>query len=260
MQTIPGTWRIEMEFNNQLVMNAPVEVVPTRNPNFNRPPVPVSLRLDPAVPDIKQPVYCRVASSLTLDDLDWDFVRYQYEWRVNAQTVRTITSAGRADALAAGQFQAGDSIECRVTPNDGSVNGPLASTQATAADFPWRNLGYAAFSQLGPRDVPHLAGEGLLQGNSIARLQISNGPPNGTAFLFLGFSGAYLPIFGLTLVPLPTFGAVTVPLDTAGSGGLSLNWPFGTPSGFQVFSQALFIDNLNPLTLSASNGVVATAP
>jgi hypothetical protein len=49
---------------------------------------------------------------------------------------------------------------------------------------------------------------------------------------------------------------------TDGSGNLSLSgtWPNGIPSGFQTYFQEWIFDGTAPKGLSASNGLVGTAP
>ena len=79
-------------------------------------------------------------SSLVFDDPDYDLVRYTYVWRRNGQIIRQLTSAGRADAIPAGVLAPGSTITCTVTPNDGHVDGPIATISGSisacgSADF-----------------------------------------------------------------------------------------------------------------------------
>jgi murein DD-endopeptidase MepM/ murein hydrolase activator NlpD len=131
MHSIAGTWRIRVLVNGLQLIDAPVEVVQTVTPGFNRPPQPIGVALDPSSPDPNKALFCRVATSPTLDDLDWDLVRYTYEWRRNGAVVRTLVSAGQADALGAGTLAAGDVVRCTVTPSDGQVSGTPAVVQVT---------------------------------------------------------------------------------------------------------------------------------
>src|SRR5207253_2223434 len=41
MRTIAGVWHIQLYFNEVQQIDAPVTVVATRDPNFNRPPEPI---------------------------------------------------------------------------------------------------------------------------------------------------------------------------------------------------------------------------
>jgi hypothetical protein len=127
MRTIAGTWQVRMLVNGQELINAPVLVVPSATPGFNRAPEPITLAFDPVVPEAGQVVFCRVGTSLTLDDLDGDLVRYTYTWERNGVQIRSLTSAGHADAIPAGAIQAGDIIRCTVTPSDGIASGPTVS-------------------------------------------------------------------------------------------------------------------------------------
>ena len=45
MRSIPGTWHIELDINGVSVISAPLQIVPTADPNFNRPPAAVTLSL-----------------------------------------------------------------------------------------------------------------------------------------------------------------------------------------------------------------------
>jgi hypothetical protein len=100
--------------------------------------------MDPPAPGAGDPIACRVGGSLVLDDRDWDLVRYQYVWKVNGQTVRSLTSAGMADFLPHHVAQKGDLVTCDVTPSDGLLNGPTATASATiqalAIDHPTISL------------------------------------------------------------------------------------------------------------------------
>ncbi|TWT45886.1 Peptidase family M23 [Phycisphaerae bacterium RAS1] len=129
METIAGTWRIHYIFNGVELVNAPIEVVPTRDPDFNRPPAAISVALDPPQPSSDDAIFCRVDTDLIFDDPDYDLVRYEYVWRVNGQIVRQLTSAGQADAIP--RQTAGSVVECSVTPSDGSLNGSTALVSVT---------------------------------------------------------------------------------------------------------------------------------
>jgi hypothetical protein len=123
--SIAGTWHVKMLFNGQLMINAPVEVVPSITAGFNRPPQPVTLSFDPAVPGASDATLCRVQTQPALADPDWDLVRYHYVWKRNGTIVRDTTTTGLMDAIPRGLNR--DRIEVTVTPNDGHVNG-AAST------------------------------------------------------------------------------------------------------------------------------------
>ena len=99
MHTIAGTWTLEFELNGNVVMAAPIDVLPTFNPSYNHAPEPITISIDPPFPGAGDSIACKVGGSLALDDRDWDIVRYQYVWKVNGQTVRAVTSAGKADGL-----------------------------------------------------------------------------------------------------------------------------------------------------------------
>jgi hypothetical protein len=66
-----------------------------------------------------------VNTSLTLDDLDYDIVRYEYVWTVNGNEVRHVTTAAHSDVLSR-EFVMGPGpaqVQCTVIPNDGVAAG-----------------------------------------------------------------------------------------------------------------------------------------
>ncbi len=133
MHTTPGTWRIQFEINGVQVIDAPIEVVPTVNPSFNRPPEPIAAVFSPAAPGASDVVHARVSGSSAMRDLDWDVVRYRYEWFVNGAKVRDMVSAAMSDAIAVGTAQPGDLVVCTITPGDGKVNASPISIDVTIA-------------------------------------------------------------------------------------------------------------------------------
>ncbi len=138
MGPVTGTWHILFELNNQVMINAPFEVVNTINPNFNRPPEPISASLDPPSPSVNDVIFCRVNSSLVLEDLDYDIVRYHYVWKVNGNTVRNVTTAAQSDAIPHHLACSGALVQCTVTPNDGKIDGSavIASAVVTGPKSP----------------------------------------------------------------------------------------------------------------------------
>lgn len=129
MHTTPGIWHILLLINDELMVEAPVEVLPDGVSAFNRPPYPVSIRFDPPEPLGGDVVGCLVDTSLTLDDPDFDVVSYEFVWVVNEDIVRQTTTAGHADYLSPSAFKDSDMITCVVTPTDGEAN---ANSSATA--------------------------------------------------------------------------------------------------------------------------------
>ncbi len=135
MGTTLGTWHVELRINGEIVAFAPVEVLPERDPDFNRPPEALDgLSFEPSAPQAGDALFCRIDTSLYLDDRDYDVVRYTYEWTRNAVPIRTITSAGHADAIPAFSATDGDVIRCTVTPSDGLVDGPSMFAEITVGD------------------------------------------------------------------------------------------------------------------------------
>jgi hypothetical protein len=131
---VVGNWRYQVSINDGLVVDAPFKVVATSRQVVNRAPNRIAAHLLPPVEG--QAVTCVVQSSLLLRDPDFDIVSYRYEWRVNNRLVRTVTSAGLTDLLAAGVAHAKNRVSCKVTPTDGKKAGTAATANATVAAAP----------------------------------------------------------------------------------------------------------------------------
>lgn len=132
MANTTGTWRIQFKVNGVLLVNAPVEVVTTVSPSFNRPPSNITASFDPVVPQANHAIFARVTPppvGVGYRDLDWNIVRYRYEWKVNGVTVRNLVSAGMADALAANHLVSGTTVSVTITAGDG-FGGSLGATAA----------------------------------------------------------------------------------------------------------------------------------
>ena len=111
--------------------DAPVDVVSTKRDVRNRPPNAITAELVPATPTARDVVQCRVTTSLVTEDPDFDIVRYRYRWTVDGKLVRAVQSAALSDVLRKGRAGAGKTVRCAVTPSDGRLVGPTASTALT---------------------------------------------------------------------------------------------------------------------------------
>lgn len=131
LHSITGTWQVLLTINGVLVLETPLEVFATRDPGFNRPPEPISVQLDPLDPEPGDVLACRVSTSLTLDDRDYDIVRYEYVWTVNGQEVRHVTTAAHSDVLARSFVTNFAQVQCSVTPGDGVDVGATRFAGAT---------------------------------------------------------------------------------------------------------------------------------
>ena len=120
---VTGTWRLQYYLNNQLVADAPFSVVDSAAEIINRPPNAIQAVLDPPAPKSSEVVFCRVQTSLVVEDPDYDRVRYRYQWRVKGNLVREVISAALSDALPKDSAQNNDTLSCTVTPFDGKVYG-----------------------------------------------------------------------------------------------------------------------------------------
>lgn len=131
MHTITGRWHIDLYFNDQLMVHAPVQVVAVNIQNFNRPPLPITAQFDPPSPRTSDVIFCRVQQPGLVDDEDYDLVRYHYLWTVDGAIVRDLVSAGQADAIPRNTAPPGSSLVCNVTPADGKTNGGMVSIATT---------------------------------------------------------------------------------------------------------------------------------
>ena len=123
-----GRWRITVELDGRTLADAPVEVVAGKRDVRNRAPNAVTVSLVPAAPAARDVVQCRVATSLVAEDPDFEIVRYRYRWTVDGKLVRAVQSAALSDVLRKGLAGAGKRVRCSVTPSDGRLAGPTATT------------------------------------------------------------------------------------------------------------------------------------
>ena len=257
MQTTPGTWHYKLDFNGVQVIDAPIEVVATVNPNFNRAPEPITASFESATPSPTAALFCRVNSSAALDDLDWDIVRYRYQWKVNGSTIRDVTTAGRRDAIPRGSFLVGQSVSCTVTPSDGKTNGTPFTVTATADVDRFTNNGGGKYGSSG---VPLLEGAGTLLPNSNGTITLSRARPNSNAFLFLAINPTTTPFLGGTLVPFPIISSFALNSGPVGGFTLPFVWPTGVPSGLSIALQIWIQDPNAFLGSAATNGLSMLTP
>jgi len=118
-----GTWTLEFSVNGAVLVSAPFLVLNAGGVPTNRPPNAVTAAFDPPAPATNDVVFCRLSTPL-LDDPDYDFVRYRFQWTLNGAVVRDVTNAAFSDAVRRGLAQTGDFLSCTVTPSDGVTNGP----------------------------------------------------------------------------------------------------------------------------------------
>lgn len=122
-----GTWNILFDLNGQTLLTAPFTVVASAGQIVNRAPNPITVAFDTSHPRIEDAIFCRVQTSLTLDEPDYEIVRYHYVWTVNGLEVRNVTTAGHADAIPRFGVCTGDVVVCTVTPSDGVASGPTTN-------------------------------------------------------------------------------------------------------------------------------------
>ncbi len=130
MRSTTGTWRMQLEINGAVVVDAEVEVASVMDPSYNRAPLALGgLSFDPSEPEVGDVIRCSVDTDLVHDDPDFDIVSYEYTWKINGATVRTTTHAGQSDCLRADLAAAGDTVRCEVRPWDGTLYGPMTAIE-----------------------------------------------------------------------------------------------------------------------------------
>ena len=160
-----------------------------------------------------------------------------------------------------GFFDAWPSINKAGKAAIGSTNpgGPFLSLHAVASGFlTWQNLG---FGLAGASGVPRMTGAGSLTGGSAGTLALDNAAPGAPAWLVVGGTAAFSPIFGGTLVPSPD-SIIVLPL-TSPFGNLSFpwaSWPSGIPACTNAYVQFWIFDPSAPAGFAASNGLHVLTP
>jgi hypothetical protein len=122
-----GTWTLRLNADGKQLLAAPFTVVGSAAEQVNRPPSAYAVAFEaPVIAPQSVPV-CRVQGDVFADP-DYDVVSYHYQWTVNDQLVRDVTTAARSDALSRDRVRAGSTLRCSVTASDGT-----ASTQPVSA-------------------------------------------------------------------------------------------------------------------------------
>ena len=253
LHVITGNWTFELEINNVKVVTAPFVVTQAYDPDLNHPPEPITVELDSASPNANEAVFCRVTASLLNDDLDYDLVRFRFEWRVNNVLVRDVVNASHADALAAGVAITGDGISCTVTPNDGRANGTPVTVSTTVRSSPWSDLGFAKAGMLGD---PSLTGVGVIMQNQPGQWLLTHARPQAAGVIVVHSLRVDLPFLGGTLVPAAS-GAILVPFltDAQGQTAIVFTAPAGLPPNMDFYFQSWLLDDAAIYGVAASNGL-----
>jgi hypothetical protein len=123
---------LRIDLDGVVLAEAPFDVVASSKQIRNRPPRPVSVSLAPVAPTRADAVHCRVATSLTAEDPDYQIVAYRYRWTVAGKVVRTVRSAALSDTLRRGLAASGARIGCSVTPTDGKLSARPAAAAVVA--------------------------------------------------------------------------------------------------------------------------------
>jgi hypothetical protein len=112
----------------------------------------------------------------------------------------------------------------------------------------------------GSNGTPHWSGLGTLQSQTPLALTLAHAKPGAPLTLVLGTSVLEAPFKGGTMVPQPQLLIAGLAANATGALALSTTWPAGIPSGFLLATQCWIVDPAGPAGLSASNGLVLTAP
>lgn len=122
-----GTWNVEHLVNDEVLIKAPFDVVPSAGEVANHPPNPIQIDMFSSLARTNEYLTCQLRNLSALDDLDYDVVHYQYEWAINGEISRDIASAARSDILQSGLVKSGDVVTCSVTPSDGATSAPTVT-------------------------------------------------------------------------------------------------------------------------------------
>jgi len=174
-----GTWTMDVFINGTLMVTAPFLVLDPGGVATNRPPNAITAAFDPAAPTATDVLFCRLTVPL-LDDPDYDFVRYRFQWKVNGAVVRDVTNGAFSDAVRKGIAQTGDFLSCTVTANDGRTNGqPVTVSTFVGGVVPPRlsvvRLGGSDFTLSWPTSGPPYALEWATNLTAPAWQPITNG-------------------------------------------------------------------------------------
>jgi murein DD-endopeptidase MepM/ murein hydrolase activator NlpD len=132
-----GTWNVILSINDRQEFVLPFSVVSSPGAIVNRPPHPVRAELTPVV--ATQVAVCRAMGELVADD-DYDVVRYRYEWQVDGEVVRDVTTAASSDALPRQFSLPRANISCSVTASDGMSSSQPSTAFVTVSDVRRRGV------------------------------------------------------------------------------------------------------------------------
>jgi murein DD-endopeptidase MepM/ murein hydrolase activator NlpD len=135
-----GTWNVVLEVENGPTFTLPFTVVSSQAAVVNRPPNAISAEIGPTNLAAAQVPVCRAVSS-SIPDPDYDVVRYRYEWRVEGDVVRDVTTAATTDALPRQYTRARANISCSITASDGTAEAQTVSAHVTVQDTRRRSVG-----------------------------------------------------------------------------------------------------------------------
>lgn len=160
----------------------------------------------------------------------------------NSLAVDDVNLDGRPDVVVGGIFFLGASVLYGLADFSGQVQG----------------LGNGLAGQSG---IPLLQFFSPMLPGGFYQLQLTGGLGSAPAWILMSPSFANLPFLGGVLVPDPTT-LIILPTATDFLGMLqpSGSWPYGIPSGANLYLQVWIADGAGPQGYSASNGLQLTTP
>ncbi|MEO6595150.1 MAG: galactose oxidase-like domain-containing protein [Planctomycetota bacterium] len=172
-----------------------------------------------------------------------------------------------------GQFGPGGAAVAVLAPPNGNVAPPgyymlfavdgngvpsVARMVRVVSDYgAFVDLGNALAGTNGP---PTLTGSGEQVGGGVVQMGLSNALSGSLAVLVLGFSRGDLPLLGGVLVPSPDLVSGTLAVNGSGQSLISITYPQGFPTGFDLYAQYWLLDAGAVQGLAASNALRARAP
>jgi len=132
---VPGDWTIEYTVND-LVVSAPLTIVPSGSLTPNRNPLPITAQLYPGSPAVDQVVAAQIMNWQVIDDPDYDLLRYRYLWKKDNAVIRDVTTAALSDYVPRTAATAGSHLECTITATDGQGGSTAPVTVSATVGIP----------------------------------------------------------------------------------------------------------------------------
>jgi hypothetical protein len=257
MNTIAGEWTLELSINGALLVDAPIDVVPTPIGGFNHAPEPITAELLPAGPTINDVLKAAVTSDSIVDDHDYDMVSHDWVWTLDGTVERSVTTGARSDQYPALPF--GGYVTVDVTPTDGTDSGATVELTAEIQGPAFTTRGQGLGGLTG---TPVIVGVGDLAPSSNVKVILADAAKNSTAFIVVGAAELNLPFKGGVLGPDPNPPGFFVGLQTDNDGFtlVDTTWPAGFPPGVPIWMQWWIQDPTGPNGFTATETLKGITP